>query len=93
MDANYWPAGLPINAPPVSRNTGVDAGKMGLHMPSVMDLGQPVNLQYGSVDANSAASLEFFFNQQRLAASGTVHAHSHIYPFIVELRMSVILGL
>ena len=71
MDGNYWTTGLQIN-PAVTRPAGVvEASKLGLAMPSVMDLGhQSLSLPYSTVDANSAASLEFLFNQQRFAASG-----------------------
>jgi hypothetical protein len=73
MDANFWTTtGFQFNTPATTRATGVvDAGKLGLAMPGV-DLGQSVSMPYGTVDINSAASIELLLgqHQQRLAASG-----------------------
>jgi hypothetical protein len=72
MDANLWTTGLQINAPSATnRATGVvDSGKLGLAMPGVVDLGQSVNVPYGTVDINSAGSLELLLSQPRFTASG-----------------------
>jgi len=80
MDANYWTTGL--TTPAATRATGVvDPSRLGFAMSGVVDLGQSVGIPYGTVDVNSAASLEFLLGQQRFATASGMY-FNNLYGYM-----------